>query len=492
MIYILLIVIIVIVVIEYVVYKKNRISHYVNYLKYTETDSNISLEDSNIYVGNNPKDECIQKENQCESIKRINTDSIYGNDFHKLICTDEQHAKILGNQSNTSNIDTCITNKKCKTVILPKIDGTGTKGYCKSENDINVENDLVVNDYLLLGDTTDHQVKIDINLLRKIKNLPYHFDKTNAINNDEETICLVNGPVDLPRCVEDEIDGKYYIKVRGGDETRDIGYDNTKDCKYKIGSTGNVADTAIGNSTGVSGNYIQNSKFRNMKHCKDYLKNNYQTIKNNTDTDQKIQTMCPTINTTKNTDDRISCIQKHHIEMLKGERPIALRTFGNVYPFTFFKGTYNALPRIKRGMENNDDFQFPPGSNRGPKSVNVKKNYTLKVYSGQNYTGSSKTIQFPGSKNVGFPNGIRSYKTQLSKPGTTEKLEYGKAKHICVSKHEEVLPPTFNANKSKTNVFTVKPCSYDDTDQLFYLDIPKENLSGEHSHSHIHNTNDTH
>ena len=77
MIYILLIVIIVIVVIEYVVYKKNRISHYVNYLKYTETDSNISLEDSNIYVGNNPKDECIQKENQCESIKRINTDSIY-------------------------------------------------------------------------------------------------------------------------------------------------------------------------------------------------------------------------------------------------------------------------------------------------------------------------------------------------------------------------------------------------------------------------------
>ena len=28
-----------------------------------------------------------------------------------------------------------------------------------------LENDLVVNDYLLLGDTTDHQVKIDINLL---------------------------------------------------------------------------------------------------------------------------------------------------------------------------------------------------------------------------------------------------------------------------------------------------------------------------------------
>jgi len=488
---IVLVVIIVIFVIEYFVYK-NKWSHYVNYLKYTKVDDDISLEDSNIYIGKNPTDECISQDN-CLKVPRINYDSSLDVDFEKLLCSD------------TNNAADCLHNNKCKTVVLPDVNPSSTtssttgtnqqdKVYCRSDNDINVENDLIVDDYLLLGDTQDHQIKIDINLIRKIKNLPYHFDKTAAINNEDETICLVNGPVDLPRCVEDD-EGKYYIKTKGGDETIDSGYDETKDCKYTIPDE--LDSFKPGNPTppNPAGYYIENSKFRTLKHCKKYLEDNYQTIKNKTDTQAKIDAMCYNLESQyeKKTDERVSCIQKHHLEMLNGDRPIALRTFGNVYPFTFFQRKYNALPRFKYGMENNENMNLPAGSGQGPKSVNVKRNYELKVYSGPNYTGSSKTIKFPGSRNVGFSNGIRSYKTKVIKEGATEKLEYGKAKNVCLSKNKLKLPPNYNANASETEIFTVKPCSYDDADQLFYINFEKGSFTTDgHEHPHIHGNDDTH
>ena len=50
---IVLVVIIVIFIIEYFIHKKN-LSHYVNYLKYTKLNNDISLEDSNIYIDRNP------------------------------------------------------------------------------------------------------------------------------------------------------------------------------------------------------------------------------------------------------------------------------------------------------------------------------------------------------------------------------------------------------------------------------------------------------
>lgn len=477
---IVIVVIIVIFMIEYFVHQ-NKFSHYVNYLKYTKLNDNISLEDSNIYIGKNPTDECIYQDQEdkakCSKVPRISSDN-YKISFEKLVCSDTNSAK------------DCLDNKKCKIVHIPDINNpTQDTPYCRSDNDVNVESDLIVDDYLLLGDTQDHQVKVDINLIRKIKNLPYHFDKTGPINNEEETICLVNGPVDLPRCVEDDT-GKYYIKTKGGDETIDSGYDQSKDCKYKINNNNPVADTFGSYSAPRNAlPFIEHSKFRTLKHCKKYLENNYQDIKNNTNTDDQIRDMCPALDSQyhKENDDRISCIQKHHLEMLDGERPISLRSFGNVYPFTFFQEKYNGLPRIKRGMNDNEDIKLP-GSGQGPKSVNVKRHYELKVYSKPNYTGSSKTIRFPGNKNLGnsFPNGIRSYRTKTL-------ADKDQTNNICLSKYALSLPPRYNATPNKNSMFTVKPCSYDNADQLFYIDFANStNITGEHEHPHIHNKNHIH
>ena len=65
--------------------------------------------------------------------------------------------------------------------------------------------------------------------------------------------------------------------------------------------------------------------------------------------------------------------------------------------------------------------------------------------------------------------------------------------NICLSKNELSLPPKYNQGSTKNNIFTVNPCSYDNAEQLFYIDFDNStNITGEHEHPHTHNNNDVH
>lgn len=429
-----IVILIFIIILEFI--KKKQ--YFTNFIKNTDIIDNINIKDSIIYIGSNPKDPCIKR----------------------------------------NSIATCLADKKCR--IRERINPKNSQEIikeCVSSNDINVEKDLIVNNYLELG-TGMNKRRIDINTLRRIKNLPIHFNKTSNINNSQETICLTNGSLDLPRCVQTE-NGKFYIKLRGKDETSDHGYNATKDCKY----------TAVsgGDRTGIENADINNTtnEFNSLNACNAYLKNNYTTIK-----DTNPNTRCGANSIPEKTDTNYSCIQKHHIEMLNGHRPIGLRTFASVSPFTFFQKRFNEPPWFVRGIDNNPDFDVSPPNKKGPMSVNIDKAFKLIAYSQPNYRGTKKVYGYPGVKDVSgnMPNGIRSYKVQHAWNTT------GKLKNICLTRaHEFENAPSWNASKRKRGVYIPEPCSYDNKYQMFYMEFDKDILRSDgHEHPHYHNNDKVH
>lgn len=438
-----IVILIFIIILEFI--KKKQ--YFTNFIKNTDIIDNINIKDSIIYIGSNPKDPCIKR----------------------------------------NSIATCLVDKKCR--IRERINPNNSQETikeCVSSNDINVEKDLIVNNYLELG-TGMYKRKIDINTLRRIKNLPIHFNKTSNINNSQETICLTNGSLDLPRCVQTE-GGKFYIKLRGKDETSDHGYNATKDCKYTA-----VSD---GNKTGIHQTDINTTtnEFNSLNACNTYLKNNYNDNNNiksaNTANNNSCLAGSNPSNAVTKTDTNYSCIQKHHIEMLNGHRPIGLRTFASISPFTFFRKRFNEPPYMVRGLDDNKDFDVSPPTKKGPMSVNIHKKYKLIAYSQPNYGGVSKTYRYPGVKDVSgdMPNGIRSYKVRH------DDVPASKLKHVCLTRANEFEnAPSWNASKKKTNVYTPEPCSYDNKYQMFYMEFDKDILRSDgHEHPHYHNNDKVH
>lgn len=418
---------------------KNKKQKFINYIKNSDIIDNINLNDSIVHIATTPKDECIKR----------------------------------------STIVSCLADDKCRVRERPNPQNQQeTISECVSKNDINIEDDLIVNNHIYIGSGMNRR-KIDINTLRRIKNMPVHFSKSSNINNPQETICLTNGSIDLPRCVQDNA-GKFFIKLKGKDETSDHGYNATKDCKYTgvRESNGNIA----GNRTGIEDDDINTTNdFNSLNACNTYLKNNYPTIKN---ANTSATNTCGSNSTVTKTDTNYSCIQKHHIEMLNGKRPISLRSFASIMPFTFFIKRFNEPPYVARGIDDNPDFDVLAPTKKGPMSVNIAKKYKLIAYSQPNYTGTRKVYKYPGVKDVSgdMPNGIRSYKVE-HETTPTDKL-----KHICLTRADQFESAnTWNQAPSEKKVYIPEPCSYDNPYQMFYMEFTKGNVTNDgHSHPHFH------
>lgn len=417
---------------------KNNKQKFTNYIKNSDIIDNINLKDSIIHIGSNPTDECIKRNSTFE----------------------------------------CLADNKCR--VRERLNPQNSLELikeCVSKNDVNIEADLIVNNHFYIGNGMSRR-KIDINTLRRIKNMPVHFNNATNINDPQETICLTNGSLDLPRCVQDN-SGNFYIKLRGKDETSDHGYDATKDCKYKIQNSDNK--TNIDND-----DFNSNNRFKSLVSCNKFLKDNYNNIKNANTT---ATNTCGSNSTVTKTDTNYSCIQKHHIEMLNGKRPISLRTFASILPFTFFIKRFNEPPYVSRGLDDNPDFDIAPPTNKGPMSVNISQKYKLIAYSQPNYRGTRKTYRFPGVKDVSrdMPNGIRSYKVEHDTTPTD------KLKHICLTRADKFKSAnTWNATPSKKSVYIPEPCSYDNPYQMFYMDFEKGKITtDEHEHPHFHKGNQT-
>lgn len=421
--------IVVIFIILLEVIKKKQ--YFTNFIKNSDIIDDINLIDSNVYIGSKPKDHCLK---------------------HSTINECEQDSKCRVRQRNNLSISECVSN-----------------------NNINVQDDLIVNNYIYLG--SGMRRKIDINTLRRIKNMPIHFNKSNNINSERDTICLSNGSIDLPRCVQASA-GNFYIKMRGKDETSDEGYDNSKDCKLRLLTSPDI--------TGIDNTEINSSdnSFRSLNACNTYLKNNYDDI---TDITRGTSINCSTNEDVTNTDTNISCIQKHHIEMLNGVRPVSLRTFANVLPFTFFQNRFNEPPIIIRGLDDVKDFDVMPPNKKGPMSVNIDKNFKLIAYSLPNFRGTKRTYRYPGAKDVSraFPNGIRSYQVEH------ESIPKNKIKHLCLTRsHEFENSSYYNATPSKKEVYKPEPCSYDNNYQMFFMEFDNKNMTTSgHNHPHFHKEN---
>lgn len=412
---------------------KSHKQKFTNYIKNTDIIDNINLNDSIVHIATIPKDECIKR-----------------NTVVSCLADDKCRVRERNNPQNEQE----------------------TIKECVSRNDINIENDLIVNNHIYLG--TDIKRKIDINTLRRIKNMPVHFNKSININNPQETICLTNGSIDLPRCVQDDA-GNFYIKLKGKDETSDHGYDAAKDCKYKIQNSDNKTNIDSDDFNN------ENNSFKSLISCNTFLKDNYDNIKSaNTSTNNS----CGNDSAVTKTDTNYSCIQKHHIEMLDGKRPISLRSFASIMPFTFFRKRFNEPPYFSRGIDDTPDFDVAPPSKKGPMSANISKNYKLISYSEPNYQGKRRVYRYPGVKDVSgdMPNGIRSYKVEH------DTTPADKLKHVCLTRADQFESiNSWNENPSKKNVYIPEPCSYDNPYQMFYMEFNKGNLSSDgHRHPHFH------
>ena len=175
---------------------------------------------------------------------------------------------------------------------------------------------------------------------------------------------------------------------------------------------------------------VSNKSFKSLIYCNNYLKNNYNDIKG-ANTSQN--NTCGGNSTVTKTDTNYSCIQKHHIEMLNGKRPVSLRSFASIMPFTFFIKRFNEPPYVSRGIDDNPDFDVMPPTKKGPMSVNIAKKYKLIAYSDSNYRGTKRTYRYPGVKDVSgeMPNGIRSYKVEH------DDASKDKLKHICLTRADQ-------------------------------------------------------
>lgn len=160
-----------------------------------------------------------------------------------------------------------------------------------------------------------------------------------------------------------------------------------------------------------------------------------------------------------------SCIDKHHIKIIKGKRPFKLNTFTTAKPFRFY-----SRPNYG-GWANGFDTQTRPDvslDGNGIKSFKISdKNYMFTAYAEPNYGGTRMDYSGDGSSDVTgtFPNGFKSIQPRSSGGNLL--------KNYCFQ-HSEVIHAPDNYN----HVIQAVPC--DKSVDVYYIN--REDLNN-HEHS---------
>lgn len=160
-----------------------------------------------------------------------------------------------------------------------------------------------------------------------------------------------------------------------------------------------------------------------------------------------------------------SCINKHHIKIIKGKRPFKLNTFTTAKPFRFY-----SEPNYG-GWANGFDTQTRSDvslDGNGIKSFKISdKNYMFTAYAEPNYGGTRKDYSGDGSSDVTgtFPNGFKSIQPRSSGGNLL--------KNYCFQDSEVIHAPD-NYNQ----VIQAVPC--DKSVDVYYIN--RQDLNN-HTHS---------
>ena len=149
-----------------------------------------------------------------------------------------------------------------------------------------------------------------------------------------------------------------------------------------------------------------------------------------------------------------SCINKHHIKIIKGRKPFKLNTFISAKPFRIFSEP--GFGGWARGVTTQ------PGPNislqgNGVKSVRISDpNYIMTAYAEPNYQGTKIDISGEGSADLTetFPNGFKSYQARSASGNLL--------KNFCFQ-HSEIIHAPDNYN----HVIQAVPC--DQSPDVYYI-----------------------
>jgi hypothetical protein len=175
-----------------------------------------------------------------------------------------------------------------------------------------------------------------------------------------------------------------------------------------------------------------------------------------------------------------SCINKHHLKMLKGRTPMQINTFLNVRPIRFFsRQNFVAVPgggtvySRTIGTDPVSSISFPNGN--GGKSIKITDpNYKVRLFSNYNFQGQSIELGSGSHPFIPLPNGTFRSIIPISKK---DKL----IQNMCLSE--------FSRRKTIPNgnfvSYGAVPCDLSETNpddkQFFY--IKRDELLTEHNHN---------
>lgn len=158
-----------------------------------------------------------------------------------------------------------------------------------------------------------------------------------------------------------------------------------------------------------------------------------------------------------------SCINKHHIKLIKGRKPFKLNTFISAKPFRIFSEPGYGGWSMGVTTEPNSNISL---QGNGVKSVRISDpNYIMSAYSEPNYQGLKVDIGGQGSADLTatFPNGFRSYQAKSASGNLL--------KNFCFQ-HSQIIhaPDTYN------NVIQAVPC--DQSRDVYYI-IREDDINNE-------------
>jgi hypothetical protein len=158
-----------------------------------------------------------------------------------------------------------------------------------------------------------------------------------------------------------------------------------------------------------------------------------------------------------------SCINKHHIKLIKGRKPFKLNTFISAKPFRIFSEPGYGGWSMGVTTEPNSNISL---QGNGVKSVRISDpNYIMSAYSEPNYQGSKIEIGGEGSADLTatFPNGFRSYQAKSASGNLL--------KNFCFQ-HSQIIhaPDTYN------NVIQAVPC--DQSSDVYYI-VREDDINNE-------------
>lgn len=175
-----------------------------------------------------------------------------------------------------------------------------------------------------------------------------------------------------------------------------------------------------------------------------------------------------------------SCINKHHIKIIKGRKPFKLNTFISAKPFRIFSEPGYGGWAMGVTTQSNSNINL---RGNGVKSVRISDpNYIMTAYAEANYQGKKIDISGEGSSDLTgiFPKGFKSYQARSA----TGNL----LKNYCF-KHSQIVHAPDNLN----NVIQAVPC--DQSSDVYYIVRTDDIDNKEHGDScdvdfHVHQGNE--